>query len=248
MKKYAFITGGVGKIGSEICIELAERGYIIIFSYRLSKENNIKANDLLAKMKGEGHISLVVDITDVDSYTSKVETLMLNVPYIDIVVNCAGTTKFVSPDRLDLLDEDLIDKIFQVNVRSAITTIKLFRSFLDKAPNGGCIINISSIAAKTAVGSNIAYCASKAAIDNLTLSLARALGPKIRVFSISPGLADTDFVKGVDNSWRNEQLNKTPLQRLVSPKEVADAVIVATESLLFSTGVILPVDGGRPLN
>ena len=248
MKKYAFITGGVGKIGSEICVQLAEQGYIVVFSYRFSKDNDIKAIDLLAKMKGDEHISLVVDITDVERYTLMVETLMLDIPHIDLVVNCAGTTKFVAPERLDLLDEHLIDKIFQVNVRSAITTIKLFKSFLDKAPAGGCIINISSIAAKTAIGSNIAYCASKAAMDNLTLSLARALGPKIRVFSISPGLADTDFVKGVNNNWRNEQLDKTPLQRLVSPKEVAEAVLVATEKLLFSTGIILPVDGGRPLN
>ena len=97
------------------------------------------------------------------------------------------------------------------------------------------------------MGSNVAYCASKAAVNNLTLSLAWALAPAIRVVAVSPGLSDTEFVKSLDQAWRDEQANRTPLKRLASPDEVADAVIAVATHLRFTTGTIIPVDGGRPL-
>jgi 3-oxoacyl-[acyl-carrier protein] reductase len=110
------------------------------------------------------------------------------------------------------------------------------------------VVNISSIAAVIAMGSNVAYCASKAALDNMTCSLARALAPRIRVVSVSPGLVDTEFVKSLDQSWRDEQAARTPLRRLAVPAEVARAVVAAVTQLTFTTGAIIAVDGGRPLN
>jgi len=110
------------------------------------------------------------------------------------------------------------------------------------------VINISSIAARTAMGSNIMYCASKAALDSMTQSLARALAPDVRVISVSPGLVDTEFVKSLDPAWRDQQAARTPLGRLVAPEEVAAAVIAAVRDLTFTTGCVLSVDGGRPLN
>jgi 3-oxoacyl-[acyl-carrier protein] reductase len=109
------------------------------------------------------------------------------------------------------------------------------------------VVNISSIAAVTAMGSNVAYCASKAAVDNLTRSLGRALAPDIRVVSVSPGLVDTEFVRGLDEMWRNQQADRTPMKRLAMPSEVAAAVIAAALYLPFTTGTVIPVDGGRPL-
>lgn len=97
------------------------------------------------------------------------------------------------------------------------------------------------------MGSNVIYCASKAAVDNMTKSLARALAPAIRVLSVSPGLADTEFVKSMDRTWRDEQANRTPLKRLARPEEVAAAVVFAAAYLTFTTGAVIPVDGGRPL-
>jgi 3-oxoacyl-[acyl-carrier protein] reductase len=108
-------------------------------------------------------------------------------------------------------------------------------------------VNISSIAAVTAMGSNIAYCASKAALDSMTRSLARALAPAIRVVSVSPGLVDTEFVRGLDQSWRDEQAKRTPLGRLATPEEVAAAVLAVATTLKYSNGCIIAVDGGRPL-
>jgi 3-oxoacyl-[acyl-carrier protein] reductase len=93
----------------------------------------------------------------------------------------------------------------------------------------------------------VMYCASKAALDSMTKSLARALAPRIRVLSVSPGLVDTEFVQSLDRSWRDQQAARTPLQRLALPDEVGRAVVVAVTQLTFSTGSVLLVDGGRLL-
>jgi 3-oxoacyl-[acyl-carrier protein] reductase len=94
----------------------------------------------------------------------------------------------------------------------------------------------------------VAYCASKAALNAMTLSLARALAPAVRVVSVSPGVVETQFIKALDQSWLKEQERRTPLGRLASPEEVADAVFAVATSLRYSTGCIIPVDGGRPLS
>lgn len=238
----------MGKIGRAICISLANNDYKVFFTHRGSEEGYANAAALIKELPGNGHRAVCADITDHHAYEKTIIEVISSSQSIDLVINCAGTTRFVAPADLNGLNEELIDRIFQVNVRAAITTVRLLLPNLKLSNKHPCIINISSIAAKTATGSNIAYCASKAAMDSLTMSMARSLGPKIRVLSVSPGLADTDFVKGVDTRWRDEQLEKTPLKSLVSPEQVAEAVLSAKESLLFTTGAIIPVDGGRPLN
>jgi 3-oxoacyl-[acyl-carrier protein] reductase len=89
------------------------------------------------------------------------------------------------------------------------------------------------------------YCASKAGVDSLTKSLARALAPSVRVAAVAPGLVDTDFVRGLDAGWHDEQVRRTPMRRLASPEEVAQAVLALATQLTFSTGIVLAVDGGR---
>jgi 3-oxoacyl-[acyl-carrier protein] reductase len=168
----------------------------------------------------------------------------------DVLVNAAGVTRFVPHDDLDALDDDLIDEILRVNVRGAIAAVRALRPLLARSarPGGGVVVNLSSIAAVTGMGSNVAYCASKAALDSVTRSLARALAPRIRVVSVSPGVVDTDFIRSLDDAWRNEQLARTPLARLATPDEVACAVLAVVRDLTFTTGSVLAVDGGRPLS
>jgi len=164
----------------------------------------------------------------------------------DILVNCAGTTRFVPHDRLDELDDALIDEILATNVRGPFATVRALHSLLRRSGDA-LVVNISSIAATTAMGSNIMYCASKAALDNMTKSLARALAPEVRVVSVSPGLVGTEFVRKMDQAWRDEQTARTPLRRLATPQEIARAVVAMATSLTFATGAIIPIDGGRPL-
>ena len=248
--KVAFVTGGAGGLGSAICRALAQQGATIIVGYN-SAEAGAKMlvdalNSGVSKHKNGAHTALLAPVTNSAKLAEVAATIEAQFGRLDILVNCAGTTKFVAHPDLNALDDDLIDAIFATNVRGAIACVRAMQPLL-KRSGDGLVVNISSIAAQTAMGSNIAYCASKAALDNLTKSLARALAPEIRVISVSPGLVDTEFVKSLDATWRDTQAAKSPLGRLATPEEIAQAVVATATHFKFSTGAIFAVDGGRPL-
>ena len=241
--KIVVLTGATGGIGSAIADSLSKAGASLVLGYRSSRDD---AEALLASLHGDNHMVLKIDVTDSIGISDAMEMVDERFGRLDIVVNCAGTTRFIPHHDLDALDDDLIDQVMSTNVRGAIATVRAALPLLRKSRKG-LIVNISSIAATTGMGSNIAYCASKAALDNLTKSLARALAPNIRVVSVSPGLVDTEFVKGLDEAWRDAQASATPLGRLGLASEVADAVLAVATMLSFTTGAVVTVDGGRPL-
>jgi 3-oxoacyl-[acyl-carrier protein] reductase len=242
--KVALVTGGAGGIGAAIVRALAAAGATVVVGYNASAA---AAEALAASLPGEGHRAFAAPVTDTAAINRLAAEVESGFGRLDMLVNCAGTTRFVAHGDLDGLDDALIDQVLAVNVRGPIAMTRAFRPLL-RASGNGLVVNISSIAAVTAMGSNIAYCASKAAVDNLTKSLARALAPEIRVVSVSPGLVDTEFVKGLDQDWRDRQAAQTPLERLSAPEEVADAVLAVATLLTFTTGSVIPVDGGRPLS
>lgn len=240
--RVAVVTGGAGGIGAAICKTLAKAGAAVAIGYNSSAE---KAEAMLPGLFGDGHLALRMPVTDSAALADAIAAIDKRHSRLDLLVNSAGITRFVPHGDLDALDDGLISHILDVNVRGVIASARAALPLMRRG--GGAIVNISSIAAVTAMGSNIAYCASKAAVDNLTKSLARALAPDIRVVSVSPGLVDTEFVRELDQAWRDEQSGRTPLRRLAAPEEVARAVLAAATALTFTTGAILPVDGGRPL-
>jgi 3-oxoacyl-[acyl-carrier protein] reductase len=204
---------------------------------------------LAGDLAGDGHFGVAAPVTDSAALRQAAVQIEQRCGRCDVLVNCAGTTRFVAHANLPGLDDALFDSIFAVNVRGAFAGVRALEEMLARSdlPGGGVIVNISSIAAVTAMGSNVAYCASKAALDNMTRSLARALAPRIRVLSVSPGLVDTDFIQSLEPAWRDEQAARTPLRRLAQPAEVGRAVVAAVTQLTFTTGSIIAVDGGRPL-
>ncbi|WP_321969197.1 SDR family NAD(P)-dependent oxidoreductase [Paraburkholderia tropica] len=241
------VTGAAGGIGAAICKAFADAGFIVVAGYRSSAG---PAQALVDSLGGvAGHVAMQVDVADSASLAKLSQAVAGRFGRCDVLVNCAGTTGFIPHADLEGLGDELIDAILMTNVRGPFAAVRAFRPLLAQSgqPGGGVVVNLSSIAARTAMGSNVMYCASKAALDNITASLARALSPSIRVLSVSPGLVDTSFVKGLDASWRDEQAQRTPLQRLAAPAEVAHAVVAASVALTFSTGCVIPVDGGRPL-
>ncbi|MGF1704026.1 SDR family oxidoreductase [Photobacterium makurazakiensis] len=242
MSKLALVTGGSGGIGAAICQQLAQQGYQVLLTYH---SNGEAASSVLDSLAGDGHQSYQLNVSDSENIESLAASISRDNLGLDLLVNCAGTTQFVAHENLSGLDDELFDRIFQVNVRAPFAMVRAFQPMLKKKQ--GCVVNITSIAAQTAMGSNIAYCASKAAMENMTRSLARALAPEVRVMAVAPGLVDTEFVKGLDDAWRNQQEQSTPLKRLADASEVAKAVVVAAEQMTFSTGTTLAVDGGRPL-
>lgn len=241
--KVALVTGATGGIGAAIAERLPAAGAIVIAGYNSGRDDAVA---LAARLPGEGHVALSAPVTDragLDALAAKIRSAFGR---LDILVNCAGTTRFVPHADLDALDDELIDRILSVNVRGVIAVTRATLPLL-RASGAGLVVNISSVAAQTAMGSNIAYCASKAAVDNLTKSLARALAPAVRVVSVSPGLVDTAFVGGLDPAWRDKQAGLTPLGRLGRPEDVAEAVLAVAAHLTFTTGSVISVDGGRPL-
>lgn len=245
----AVVTGGAGGIGEAICIGLAQAGCTVVVGYN-SSPGPARQLALRLPTTAQPHVALMAPVTDSAALSQLAADIEERYGRCDILVNCAGTTRFVPHADLNGLDDALTDQILATNVRGPFAAVRALQPLLAAPREGrrsGLVVNISSIAAVTAMGSNIMYCASKAAVDNLTKSLARALAPAIRVLSVSPGLVDTEFVKSMDPAWRDEQASRTPLQRLALPEEVAATVVAAATHMTFTTGAVIPVDGGRPL-
>ena len=239
----AAVTGGGGGIGSAICRRLAEAGARVVITWH---SDQTKAESVAASLPGDGHLVIQSAVDDSRAQAKLAQVITDSYGRLDILVNNAGITRPVPHDDLDELDDALIDRIFRVNWRGAFASVRALKPLL-MADEGGVVINISSIAGRTGVGSNVAYCASKAALDSMTRSLARALAPQIRVLSVSPGWVDGEYARRMPREVMVEQEDKTPLGRIAQAEDVAAAVYAAIVHLRFSTGDIIPVDGGRPL-
>jgi 3-oxoacyl-[acyl-carrier protein] reductase len=172
------VTGGAGGIGTATCRALAGAGFGVVVAYGRSRE---RAEALAWELPGRPHHALAADVTDSAALARMARDVERELGGCDVLVNAAGTTRFVPHEDLDALDDDLIDTILRTNVRGAIAAVRALRALLDRSvrAGGGVVVNLSSIAAVTANGSNVAYCASKAALDNVTRSLAgtRAADP-----------------------------------------------------------------------
>jgi 3-oxoacyl-[acyl-carrier protein] reductase len=239
----AVVTGAAGGIGSAICRRLALSGARIVLGYASKRE---AAEKLAQSLAGEDHLALQVIVDDSDSCQSLADQVIQKYGSIDLLVNCAGITTPVEHADLDGLTDTWIDRIFQVNWRGAFAMIRTLKTSLEK-DGGGTVVNISSIAGITGVGSNVAYCASKAALDSLARSLGRALAPKIRVVSVSPGVVLGEYTKRFDPAWIQAQIERAPLKQLATPEDVAETVWAVHTKLTMMTGTIVTVDGGRPL-
>lgn len=240
--KIALVTGGAGGIGSAICQKLAEEGTSVIITYNSNAE---KAENLLKILRGSNHSIFYAPTTDAEKL--KALALFIKDKYgkLDILVNNAGITTPVPHADLDGLTDEWIDKIMQTNVRGTFAMIRACKDLLNT--EGGLVVNISSVAATIGIGSNVAYCASKAAIDSITRSLGRALAPTIRVVSVSPGFVEGEYTKNFDPSFLKMQMDATPMNRFATPEDVANTVFALVAYLTFTTGSIIPVDGGRAL-
>lgn len=239
----AVVTGAGGGIGSAICERLAGAGARVVVGYHANAD---AAQALAARLAGTGHAVIRGPVDDSAALKEMAAQVGAQYGTVDVLVNCAGVTRLVAHDDLDGLDDDLIDRIFRVNWRGPFATVRAFKELLAHGA-GGTVVNISSIAGTTGVGSNVAYCASKAALDSMTRSLARALAPKIRVLSVAPGWVEGEYARKMGPEIIAHQKALTPLQRVAQAEDVANAVIAAATLLTFSSGDIIHVDGGRRL-
>ncbi len=257
--KIALVTGGAGGIGSAICHKLAEEGASVIITYNSNVEKAQTLVETLQCNVSTKHSIFHAPTTDVEKLKSLADFIKAQYGKLDILVNNAGITTPVAHADLDGLTDEWIDKIMQTNVRGTFAMIRACKDLLENAARtqnskpetqnteGGLVVNISSVAATIGIGSNVAYCASKAAIDSITRSLGRALAPTIRVVSVSPGFVEGEYTKNFDPAFLKMQMDATPMNRFATPEDVANTVFALAAYLTFTTGSIVPVDGGRAL-
>jgi len=205
-----------------------------------------RASALIAELPGSGHRAMYLPMEDSVQIRKVAEAVREGFGRADILVNSAGFTRMVAHSDLEALDDDLIDAVLTANVRGPFATIRAFAPLL-RATGDGVIINISSGAAEHGTGSSIIYGASKAALNTMSMALARVLGPEIRVIIVAPGMVHTGFVPGRTEEMMAKAAMATPLKRAIEAHDVALAVMACITHLTHTTGSIVSVDAGRHL-
>ena len=242
MKKTAIITGSASGIGAATAIELSRRGFAVLINYSKSKE---QAEEVAAKCKDA--IVVQADVGEDAQCRKLVQAAMDKWGRVDALVNNAGTTKFVKHADLDGLSADDFLRIYRLNVVGPFQMTRACAPALKAAK--GAVVNVSSVASLLGTGSSMAYAASKAALNSLTMSLARVLGPEVRVNAVCPGYVDTPWQTNAHGAERAKQAadrysTMVPLQDYARPEDVADAIVWLIEGARQTTGETLFIDGG----
>ena len=245
--RVAVIVGGAGAIGAQTARRLAALGARVALVHR--GPGPAKADAVLAMLPAVAagpHAAFIAEVTDSASLTRAAAEVAAQMGPAAILVNSAGFTQAVPVADLDGLTDELIDRIFQVNWRGAFATVRAFAPQMRAVPDA-VVVNVSSIAAFTGQGSNLAYAAAKAGTDLMTKALAKALAPQLRVVGVSPGVVNTGFVPGRGADFNAKAAAATPLRRVGEADDVARAIVALVTTMSFANGTTVVVDGGRHL-
>lgn len=244
------VTGSATGIGAACALELARRGCHPVINYTKSE---VDARDTFDQCKALGADPLIVqaNVADDGDCRRLAEETLRKYGRIDGLVNNAGTTKFAfDHSDLEALTAQDFHDIYAVNVVGPYQMVRAVAPAMKKQGRGS-VVNISSIAGVMGNGSSVAYAASKGALNTMTLSLARALAPEIRVNAVCPGFVETRWLKtGLGDSYekaRARYQQTTPLQSTISPEDIARTVVWFLEGADLVTGEFVIVDGGGHL-
>jgi NAD(P)-dependent dehydrogenase (short-subunit alcohol dehydrogenase family) len=243
--KVAVITGGLGAIGYAAARRLAALGASCVLLHRRGSDAAGRAAALPGG-SAQRHGAIRADIVDTASLREAAAQVQAAYGRCDILVNSAGHTQPVAAGDLEGLTDELIDELMRANFRGVFATIRVFAPLLRQSGDA-LVVNVSSIAGFTGVGSNLAYVAAKAGIDVVGDALAKALAPAVRVVSVSPGAVESSFVPGRGADFKAKMAATTPLGRIGSPEDVAGAIEALATTMRFVTGTRIVVDGGRHL-
>lgn len=249
-RKVCVVTGSSSGIGAATARLYAERGWHVVVNY--SREP-APADAVAADCRARGAEVLVLKADVADDADCRALAAAVDAQWgrCDVLVNNAGTTKFVHARALDGLDAADFQRIYAVNVVGAFQMVRALEPLLKRHPPAA-VVNISSIAAATGMGSSIAYAASKGALNTLTMALARALGPAIRVNAIAPGLVETPWLQNGMGAERYAASvagykARAALAEIIQPDDVARAAWYLGVDATKTSGEVLAVDGGFKL-
>ncbi|MEX2171304.1 MAG: glucose 1-dehydrogenase [Pirellulales bacterium] len=241
--KVAVVTGASKGIGASIAAHLADEGAAVVVNYSSSKEG---AERVVAEIKKKGGKAVAVQANvakqaDIERLFGEAKKAFGK---IDILVNNAGIYEFAP---LEQVTAEHFHKQFDLNVLGLLLAIQ--EAVKHFGPDGGSVVNISSVVADLAPPSGSVYSASKAAVNAITRSLGQELGPrKIRVNAVNPGMVETEgtHTAGIANSdFRKETEATTPLGRIGQPQDIAPAVVfLASPDSAWITGETLYISGG----
>ena len=240
--RVAIVTGSASGIGAAVALELAGRGWRVVVNYSKSAKQAEKT----AARCGEA-IAVRADVADDAQCRTLVQAALDKWGRLDALVSNAGTTKFVPHAELDGLSAGDFQRIYATNVIGPFQMCRAAAPALKAAR--GAIVNVSSLASRVATGSSIAYAASKAALNTVSMTLARVLAPEVRVNVIAPGFVDTPWMVAGYGEERYARLRETyssiaPLRSVTQPHEVAQAAAWLIEAAASVTGQVLYVDAG----
>ena len=247
----AIVTGSSSGVGAATAVQLAERGANLVIDYSKNRDG---AEEVKARCEAFG-VEVIIAQADVsldDDCKRLANAAEEKWGRIDALVNNAGTTKFCAHDNLEGLDKSDFLDIYAVNT---VGPYQMIRAVVPSMRRGksGSIVNVASVAGVMGIGSSVAYAASKGALITLGLSMARVLGPEIRVNTVCPGFIQGDWLrKGMgDDVYEKSKRHleeTTPLQLTTTPLNIADGILYFLEFADVITGETLMLDGGFHLN
>jgi 3-oxoacyl-[acyl-carrier protein] reductase len=243
------VTGGATGIGRAVCLELARAGAKgVVVNYSRSVADATATVAELSALGVEG-LPVKADVSREDEVKAMVDQAAEHFGRLDVLVNNAGTTRFIPFPDLDAVTDEVWQHILGVNLMGPWYAARAAAPHLRQSR--GCIVNIASIAALRGSGSSLPYGVSKAALTQLTRALAVALAPEVRVNAVNPGLVSSRWFRqpfGDEAAAAQEaaMAKRTPLQAVATPEQVAQAVMGLVQSDMV-TGQHLVVDGGLNL-
>ncbi len=249
-EKAAIVTGSATGVGRATALKLAKAGCSVLINYSRSQtEAEQTAQEVEAL--GVKTVLFKADVSDDDQCRAMVDAAVSAFGRLDVLVNNAGTTSFIPLKDFDAVTQDIWHSIMDVNVIGPFQCTRAAKEPL-LASGDGEVVNVSSVAALLGKGSSIPYSASKAALNNVTIALARALAPKIRVNSVAPGFIDSRWLKnGIGEGYENLKESferRMPLKKVCQPEDVADAIVSLITGSDLVTGQSLVCDGGMMIS
>jgi 3-oxoacyl-[acyl-carrier protein] reductase len=244
-RKAALVTGGATGIGRSAVLALARAGYDVAINFSSSdaaaKETATEAHKL-----GPNTLLLKCDVSDEKGVRAMLATVKDKFGRLDVLINNAGTTAAWKPKDLETLSLEEWDRVFAVNVRGLFQVTRAAVPLLKESK--GCVVNTASIVGLRPGPQPLPYAASKAAVVNLTKTLAWNLGPEIRVNAVAPGWMEGDWMKRMlkDNyeDLMGKRAKATPLKRVVTADDVAETMMSLVQGNRFVTGEVIVIDGG----